>query len=78
MEKSQKNYETDCLQNFVLLLMFLLTTNFFKNSHIDPIIFFIFFKSVLNKIRHSFNTKFLRQEKHRKSSYQQRDIFALS
>ena len=32
--KVSKYYETDCLQNFLLLFMFLLTTNFVKNSHI--------------------------------------------
>ena len=32
--KVSKYYETDCLQNFLLLFMFLLTTKFVKNSHI--------------------------------------------
>ena len=57
--------------------MFLLTTNFFKNSHIYPRIFGGVFKSVLNQIRDGFNTKFLRQGKDRKRSSQQREAFAL-
>ena len=35
-QKVSKYYETDCLQNFVLLFIFLLTIKFVKNSHIWP------------------------------------------
>ena len=33
-QKFSKYYETDCLQDFLLFFMFLLTTQFVKNSHI--------------------------------------------
>ena len=44
--KVSEYYETDCLQNFVLLFIFLLITKFVKNSHIQFGIFFIFLKQV--------------------------------
>ena len=47
--KVSKYYETDCLQRFVLLFMFPLTTKFVKNSHIWARISFLFLKSVLKK-----------------------------
>ena len=34
LEKISKNYEDDCLQNFVLFFMCLLTVPIVKNSHI--------------------------------------------
>ena len=33
-QKFLKYYETDCLQNFLLLFVFLLETKFVKKSHI--------------------------------------------
>ena len=33
-QKVSKYYENDCLQNFLLLFMSLLTASFIKNSHI--------------------------------------------
>ena len=74
---AQKYYEIDCLQSLLLLFMFLLTTNFVKNSHMLSRIFFIFLKTVLNQTSNAFNTKFLRQWKDRKSSYQVEEAFAL-
>ena len=56
--KVSKYYETDCLQNFILLSVLLLTTKFVKNSHIWARIFFIFLKNVLKQTWNSFNTKF--------------------
>ena len=56
--KVSKYYETDCLQNFLLLFMFLLTTKFVKNSHIQARVFFIFLKNVSKQSCDSFNTKF--------------------
>ena len=64
-----KYYETDCLQNFILLFMLFLTTEFVKNDHIKDRIFFIFLKNVLKQTRHSFNTKFQTQWKDPESSY---------
>ena len=42
-QKVSKYYETGCLQNFLLLFIFLLTTEFVKNSHVWARIFFIYF-----------------------------------
>ena len=54
--------------------MFLLTNKFVKNSHMLARIFFIFLKNVLKQTWMSFNTKFQRQWKDRKSSYQVKQI----
>ena len=48
-QKFSKNYETDWLQNFLLLSMLLLTTKFVRNSHIEAGIVFIFLKHVLKQ-----------------------------
>ena len=80
MEKHRevsKYYEIDCLQNLLLLFMFLFTTNFAKNSPIYTIILFSLFKSVLNQTLNTFNIKFLREWKDRESSYQLGEAFAL-
>ena len=47
--KVSNYYETDWLQIFLLIFMFLLRTNFVKNSHIKARIFFSFLKSMLNE-----------------------------
>ena len=57
--------------------MFLLTNKFVKNSHMLARIFFIFLKNVLKQTWMSFNTKFQRQWKDRKSSYQVKQILEL-
>ena len=72
-----KYYETDCLQNFILLFMLLLTTKFVKT-----IIFRIEFclsceKNVLKQTWHSFNTKFQTQWKDREKSYHVTIIWGL-
>ena len=72
--KVSKYYETDCLQNIILLFMLLLTTSFVNSSHIKAIIVFIFLKNVLKQTWNSFNTKFQTQWKDRESSYQVRGI----
>ena len=54
----KKKGSGDCLQNFLLLSMFLLTAKLVKNSHILAKIFFIFLNNVLKQTRNSFNTKF--------------------
>ena len=72
--KVSKDAETDCLQNFLFLFMFLLTAKFVKNSHIQSRTFFIFLKNVLKQIWNYFNTKFKPQWKDRKSSYKHRQI----
>ena len=56
---SLKYYQTGSLQKILLLFMFLLTTNFVKNSSIYARILFIFLKTVPDHIRNDFNTKFL-------------------
>ena len=75
--KVSKYYETDCLQNFLLHFLFLLTTNFVKNSDILAKIFCNFLESVLNQTWNAFNTKFVRQWIDRKSSCQVMEAFAL-
>ena len=57
-------------------LLFLLTTNFVKNSDIYSRISFIFLKNVLNQIWNAFNTKFWHQSKDQKSNYQVGEAFA--
>ena len=42
-------YEQDCLQNFLLFFMSLLTALIVKNSHILAVIYFTFLKYVLNQ-----------------------------
>ena len=42
--KSLKNYDHDCLRNFFLLFMSLLTAQIVKNSHIPAGIYFIFLR----------------------------------
>ena len=44
-QKLWKYYEHDCLQNFLLLFMFLLTALIVKNIHILAGIYFIFLKN---------------------------------
>ena len=61
--KVSKYYETDCLQNFLLLFMLLLTTAFVKNSHIKARNFLTFVENVLKQTWNSFNTKFQTQLK---------------
>ena len=46
-QKVSKHYENDCLQNFLLLCMSLLTAPVIKNGHIYTGISFIFLKNLL-------------------------------
>ena len=69
-QKVSKNYENDCVQNFLLLFMSLLTPPIVKNSHIQTEIYFIFLQNVLKQTRKLFNNKFGPQSNHRKISYQ--------
>ena len=46
-EKILKYYENDCLQNFLMLFMYLLIAKFAKKSHIYARIYFISLKNVL-------------------------------
>ena len=48
-QKVSKYYEIDCLQNFILFFMLLLTTKFVKTSHTRDRIFFILMKDVLKQ-----------------------------
>ena len=57
-QKVLKYYENDCLQNFLLIFMSLLTATFVKNNHIWARMYFIFLKMVLNQCLNCFNTKF--------------------
>ena len=76
-QKVSKYYENDCLPNFLLLFLFLLTAKFVKNYHIWAKLCVIFLKSALKQNWKSFNTKFQPQWKPRKSSYQVNQILAL-
>ena len=62
-------YENDCLQNFLLLFMSLLTTPTVQNSYTYSRFYFIFQNNVLKKTWKSFNTTFLPQWKYKKGSY---------
>ena len=48
-QKVSKYYAIDCLQSFISVFMFLLMSNFVKNSHIQARILFIFLKNLLNQ-----------------------------
>ena len=48
-QKVSKYYEIDCLQNFILFFMLLLTTKFVKTSHTRDRTFFILMKDVLKQ-----------------------------
>ena len=71
-QKVSKYYENDCLQNFLLLFMSLLTAKFVKNSHILARIYFISLKNALKQTCNFFDTKFGIQWKDGRSSYQVR------
>ena len=73
-----KYYENDCVQNFNFYFKSLLTAQFVRNSGILGRIYFIFLKNVLKETGNTFNTKFRLQWKDWKSSFQVREILALS
>ena len=70
-------YFHDCLKNFILLFMSLLTAQVVRNSHVEAKIYFIFSRNILKQTWNSFNTKIQPQQKDRNSSYQVRQILAL-
>ena len=70
-------YESDCLQTFILFLIFLLTDKLVKTSHIYARILFAFAKNILKQTWNTFNTKLQAQWKDPKSSYQVRQILGL-
>ena len=47
-QKVSKYYVHDCLQDFLLLFMFLLTALIVKNSLIFAVVYFIFPKNILD------------------------------
>ena len=57
-QKVIKYYENDCLKNFILPFMSLLTVSVVKNSHIKARIYSILLKNVPKQTLESFNTKF--------------------
>ena len=67
-QKVSNYYETDCLQNFLLLFMFLLRIKCLKNTHIYVRNVFFFLKNVLKQTWNSFNIRFQPYQKGRKSS----------
>ena len=75
-QKVSNYYEHDCLQNFLLLFMSLLTALIVRNSHTLDGIYFIFLKNALDQISKAFYSKFGPQWKDRESSYQVRQILA--
>ena len=77
LQQVSKYAQKDCLLIFLLLLMSLLETKFFKSSHILGKIYLIFLKNVLKQTRNSFNTKFQAQWKACSSSYQLKQILAV-
>ena len=77
LQKVSKYYETDCLQNCVLLFMYSLTVKLVKNNHVLARIFFIFLKNVLKQTGNFFNTMFQPQWKDWKNNSQLRQILGL-
>ena len=75
-QKVSKYFDYDCLQNFPLIFMCLLTVPIVRNSHILAGIYFIFLSNVLDQTWKAFNTKFGPQWKGRESSYQVRQSLA--
>ena len=57
--------------------MFLLTSNFVKNNHIQVEILYIFLKTVLKKTWNTFNTKFPSEWKDWKRSYRVMEAVAV-
>ena len=57
-QRVSKYYENDCLQNFILHFVSLLTAKLVKNSNILARIYFIFRKNVLNQSWNSSSTTF--------------------
>ena len=76
-QKVSKCYENDCLQNFLLLFMFLLTAKFAENSHIFARIYLNSLTNVVTEIWNRFNTKIQLRWKDWKSSYQIRNVLSL-
>ena len=54
----KRDYEHDCLQNYLLLFMSLLAALIVETSHILAEIYFIFLKNVLDPTCKAFNAKF--------------------
>ena len=69
--KDSKYYEKDCLQNFILLSMFLLTTKFRLEHSLS------FWKYVVKLSWNYFNTKFTAQWKDWKINYKVSEILKL-
>ena len=57
-QKVSKYYDRDCLKNFILLFMSLLTDSIVKNSHLLAGIYFIILKNVIDQTSKAFITKF--------------------
>ena len=76
--KVSKYYEHDCLENFILLFMSLLTALIVKGSHFLAGIYFIFFFfKVPDQTWKDFNTKFGPQWNGRQSKYEVRQVLKL-
>ena len=75
--KVSKYYETDCLQNCILLFVLLSKTKFVKNFHIQDRILFISLKNSLRQTSSYYYHKFQLQWTDRKRNFQIRQILAL-
>ena len=69
-KKVSKYYDHDCVRNFVLLFMSLITALIVKNSHIAAVIYFIFLRKRRRLNLKIFNIKFRPHCKDQESSYQ--------
>ena len=76
-QKASKYYETDCLQNFLLLCLFLLIAKLGKNIHIYAMFIRILLLNVLKQTWNFFNTKFQSQWKDQKIIYLVRSVVGL-
>ena len=76
-QKFSKHYVHECLQNFLLHFMSLLTASISKNSGFLAEIYFIFLKNVLDQTWKSSDTKFWTRWKDWKYSFQVRQSLTL-
>ena len=75
-QKASKYYDQnfECLQNFLLLFISLLSVWIVRNSHISAGIYFIFLKTTLDLTWRTLEIKFAAQWIDQESSYQVRQI----
>ena len=76
-QKVSQHYEHDNLQNFLLLLMSLLTALIVEQSYFHCNLLYLSKNKVLDQTWKAFNSKFGPHQKDREKSYQVRQVLAL-